>query len=264
MFEALSFLFLGLFVGLCGGYFGIGGGLVGIPLLYSIFASMGLENPLHVAIGTSVTSLVGSTTLSFISHSRLTTMYPFTYKVLFPGAFFGALTGALSSTDIPESFLKLLLACFEILAGLRILLHRASEKGFVTPKTGIVLPAGFGIGFFSSLLGLGGGVLTVPFLSSLGMPHKKAVGNASLVSCAIITTTAIAHFIATYGYTDEAKTVFAEIYLPGFPTLFLGAASGAFCGAKLVHKTPSDISKRAFAILLLIAGGTLFVKSLSL
>lgn len=178
----------GLVAGILAGLFGIGGGAVLVPIFYQVFGLVGVEDSLrmHLSVGTSLAIIVPTSIRSFLSHRakgavdmELLKSYVFAVPT-------GVLLATLVFASISGSGLRIVFAVISVLVGLRLILNRPSWRVGDDLPTGI---ARFGIGtiigFLSTLMGIGGGVLNNTFMTLFNRPIHQAVATSAGVGVLI-------------------------------------------------------------------------------
>ncbi len=258
MYEIISFLGLGLLAGFLAGLLGIGGGIIIVPALLFLFKAfhIGLKNQMHLVIGTALASMIVTTLSSSFSQLKKRNIDFSILKPMGGGAFLGAVIGVFTTTLLPSTLLKILFGILECLIAFRFI----TKKNNITPKYNLKkLPPSFilslfsiGISFLSTILGISGGVLIVPFLDYFRFPLKKAIGISSALSFIITLTGSIAFALM------NKKAHIAEriglIYVPAFVSISLAAIVSAPLGVKLNHVLPSEALKKILGYLLLGLG----------
>ena len=257
------YLGIGVIVGLLAGLFGVGGGLVIVPALVFVFARIGVDNSVavHLAIGTSLATII-LTSLSSIRahHLRGAVLWP-QVRHLTPGILIGVAMGTLLADAMPAHLLRRVFAVFEWIVGAQILLHlrpRAARQLFGWP--GMTL-AGTVIGSVSSLIGIGGGTLTVPLLLWCNVTMQRAVATASACGLPIAITGAIG-FVLTGLNATAPLPVYASGYLywPAIAGITLTSIVTAPLGATLAHRLPADKLRRGFGVFLIGLGIYMYLK----
>ncbi|MBI3561796.1 MAG: sulfite exporter TauE/SafE family protein [Gammaproteobacteria bacterium] len=258
---SLIYFFIGVIVGLLAGLFGVGGGLVIVPALVFVFARIGV-NPavaVHLAIGTSLATIILTSMASVRAHHRRGAVLWPQVKQLTPGIFIGAAVGAMIADALPASVLRQVFAFFEWAVGLQILLR-------LLPKAARRLPgwvgmglAGTVIGTASSIIGIGGGTLTVPFLLWCNVVMQRAVATASACGLPIAIAGALS-YVAT-GVNAQGLPAYATgyVYWPAVLGITFSSVVIAPLGAALAHRLPADSLRRYFGVFLIGLGVYMFV-----
>ena len=259
--DVILYLLLGSGAGLIAGLFGVGGGLIIVPALIFAFSWQGLS-PLvltHMAIGTSLATII-FTSLSAIKthHSKGAIDWPLVKQLTF-GIIIGAILGSLLSNYLPGATLQMIIGIYALIVAIQMGLNLKPNAVHQLPgRRGLTLIGGI-IGSISALFGIGGGSLTVPYLSWCHVPMRSAVATSS--ACGLpIALAGVLSYIGT-GWNNELLPEYAlgYVYLPALIGIILTSTVFAKMGAKLAHSLPDFLLKRYFAVLLLgIANKFLF------
>jgi uncharacterized membrane protein YfcA len=254
IFALASYLATGAAAGVLAGLLGIGGGVVIVPVLILVFSEQGLaaEWAPHLAVGTSLTTIVGTGAAAVRAHHRRRAVRWGLVRTLAPGIVVGAWIGALVAGVLPADWLRRVFALFLVLVGVQMLVDRSVPGGQGTlPSKAGLLAAGTGIGALSSLVGIGGGSLTVPFLARAGVDLRAAVATSSACGVPLALAGAIGFAVVGLGRTDLPALTTGFIYWPAVVCIWLTSLPAAPLGARLAHNLPVPLLKRLFAVLLL-------------
>ncbi len=245
----------GLFAGFIGGLFGIGGGVVIVPVLYLVLGALGVDEGvrMHVAVGTSLSTIISTSWRSLSAHTKAGAVDYEVLKAWAPWITCGALIGAaLAGFANTEALL--------IVFGAGLLLV-AAQMGLANPNWRMLseLPRGGvrafiagGIGVLSAMMGIGGGAFGVTVMTLCGRPIHQAVATASGFGAAIAAPAALGYIVAGWGREGLPPWSLGFVSVPGFILLALLTAITAPIGAGLAHRLPQQTLKRAFAILLAV------------
>ena len=162
---------VGILVGTLSGFFGIGGGMILVPIL------MLLGIDIKTAIGISIVQMVFSSFYgSYLNHKKGSLVLGEGMWVGV-GGFVGGAIGAYVSELISEEILHYLFFALLVFALYRLFSSKSSEDGVVKTLSPFILASvGFVIGIFAISLGVGGSILLTPILAGfLHYPIKKAV-----------------------------------------------------------------------------------------
>jgi len=246
------YLALGAVAGVLAGLLGIGGGLVIVPMLTFVFTGQGFahDHILHLALGTSLASILFTSLSSVRSHNkRGAVIWPVVLKIT-PGILVGTFVGAWIASQLSTNFLKGFFGVFLLYVGTQMLLGIKPESTREMPGTSTMFGAGGIIGIFSSLVGIGGGTLSVPFLVWHKTAIRHAIGTSSAIGFPIAVAGTLGYLINGWGVTDLPP--YSLGYIQG--TALAGIVAASVCtaplGAKLAHTLPVDRLKRIFAFLL--------------
>jgi uncharacterized membrane protein YfcA len=252
----IGYLLLGAFAGTIAGLFGVGGGLIIVPILAIMFKHQEFSNDIimHLAIGTSLATIILTSISSVIAHHRRGAVLWPVFMQLAPGILAGAFGGAYIADLISSDILKIGVGVFAVIAAVKMILDFKPQPQRELPgKAGMTLVGG-GIGVISALIGIGGGTLTTPFL----LWCNKTIRNAIATSAACGLPIAVAG-AAGYIRTGLDSQILPEwssgyVYWPALFGITLASVIFAPLGAWLAHKLPMDLLKKCFALLLAVIG----------
>jgi len=252
--DLLGFLATGALAGLLAGLFGVGGGVVIVPALILILDHLGRGGDWipHLAVGSSLASIVATGAVSALAHHRRGGVRWAVVAALIPGILIGAWAGATLAGALPDRWLIRVFSGFLGVVGLRMLLPRPRTHPHPMPGRAALALAGAVIGAVSAVVGIGGGTLTVPFLVSRGLDLRAAVGTSAACGPPIAVAGMLG-FIAT-GWGREGLPDWSTgfVYWPAVGLVLLASLPAAPFGARLAHAIPIAGLRRAFAILLLV------------
>lgn len=240
--EFFFYILTGLLAGFSAGLLGVGGGLVIVPALMLIFTFMDYpaDHVAKIAIGSSLASITLSSISAAFFHFRAAWEEKELFKWFVPCIFLGSIFGVLIASLMPGYWLKIIFVFFIIAVGVYFLIQPDFESKY---KAGAfdLITLFFSTGTISSMLGLGGGFLIIPFLSFFGYPIKKVIAISAIISL----------LIAFFG----ASTFFAlEVLKPNGDfidwkaalTCGISALLIAPLGAKLTHKVSPVVLRQIF------------------
>lgn len=207
----------GLFSGFLAGLVGIGGGFIFVPLIMTVYSGVSI----HKAIATSSGFAVAAGLSSFVSHFKNARPYWSIAMFFLSGSFAGAVLGPFISLTIPEEILVKLFAGIIILPSVMRVL-RFSFK----PKPGYIVLSGFFVGCFSSIFGIGGGILIMPILvQAFNMDLRRSVTTSAIF---ITINSSIATAVYAFkGYVQWDILIFAA------PAGIIGAIIGSKASQRL-------------------------------
>ena len=176
------FIIAGAFAGLSAGLFGVGGGMIIVPVLVWIFTAYDFSPEVitHLAIGTSLATIAITSISSLTAHNKRGGVRWEVWRSMALGLVIGGLVGAGIADMIDGNMLQVIIGIGALLMALKMLfLSNKEQPDRPLPSTGIQFSAGTGIGMASSIFGIGGGSLTVPFLNWAGLSMKQSVGTSA-------------------------------------------------------------------------------------
>lgn len=253
----LALLATGIFAGVLAGLLGVGGGIVIVPVLFFLFQSFGVspESAMVIATATSLATIVPTSISSIRSHNQKGNV---DFDLLKRWALLilgGVLVGSWLVTRVDGTWLTALFGVIATLSALNMLFRTGKTALFqqLPGKAGQTV-MGTSIGFFSAMVGIGGGTISVPLLSLYNYPAHKAVGTAAAIGLIISLPGALTMLLMGSTPADAPAGTFGLVNLIGFlcivPLTVLFAPVGASMNAKL----DAAKLKKIFAVVLLITG----------
>ena len=252
-------ILLGIVTGLLAGLFGIGGGLVIVPVLVMLFTAQGFPTELVMlmAVATSLAAIILTAIASVSAHHRLGAVVWAKVFSLSPGIMIGAALGAVVAKQINGDTLRYILVVFLLYVGLQMAFQVKPKPGRAKQSRALdFLVANF-IGLLSSIVGIGGGTLTVPYLVSGQMLMRNAVAVASACGLPIAVAGTVSYALLGWNATHLPEWSLGYVYLPVFIGTGLSSIMTAPIGAKLAHKLPAAKLKRYFSLLLFVMAAKL-------
>jgi len=258
----LLYLVLGAVAGVLAGLLGIGGGLVLVAALAWLLPTQGVpvEAAMHVALATSLASIVVTGLSSARSHHRRGSVAWASVRWLVPGMLLGGWFGSGLAVTLPGEVLRWGVAGYCFVAAAQLLLgrERIRAAGAGDPRGVGLGIAGVGIGGVSALVGIGGGSITVPLLIWLGSAPVRAVGTSS--ACGVFIALASAAGYATLGSAQglPAGSV-GYVFVPAALGVAVASVLTAPLGVRLAHHVSGLLLRRLFAGFLTAIGVSLLV-----
>ncbi|MFW6277927.1 MAG: sulfite exporter TauE/SafE family protein [Halorhodospira sp.] len=256
MLDWSIYLLTGALAGTAAGLFGIGGGMIIVPVLLLVFELRGIDPTVitHLAIGTSVATVVITTAGSARGHYRLGAVDTAAFLRLAAGMIPAAAAGSVIAGHLPGEVLQQVFGVFLLLVSLYMLSGwQPRQRATGHAYQGLAVP-GAGVGLLSTMLGIGGGVITVPYLLWRGVAMHRAVGTSAATAVPLSLAGTLGYLVAGWGQPQLPAGATGYLYWPAFlgvATASLGASSLA---AHLAHRIPARRLRRLFsAVLLLVA-----------
>ncbi len=247
--------------GFMAGFFGIGGGLITVPILFYIFSFAGIEQIfiMHLALGTSFSIIIPTSIISTSTHMKFKAV-DFSIVKTF-GAFvaIGVVFGTIFAVSLKTSSLVLFFSIMTMLFSLYFLM--AKEKINPTPrKINLIyrVVCGFLSGFLSAPMGIAGGVINTPVLKMFGYPIKVAIGCSAAVGFVIALIGAIGYAVSGSYLNINVPLSLGFINIPTFLIFVPITMFMAKIGAKTVHKFDKRLIGKLFGIYLFIVSCKLF------
>ena len=259
--DYIAYLGVGAVAGVLAGLLGIGGGLVIVPVLVFLFRHQGMDDSIvmHLAIGSSLSTIVVTSLGSIRAHhGRGSVIWPVVAS-LTPGIVAGALLGAAVAELLETLWLQRVFGVFVLSVAVQLLTSPAIVPHRNLPGVPGMLSAGGIIGTVSSLVGIGGGTLTVPFLTWHRIAMVKAVGTSSACGLPIALAGTIGFLVSGWGNPALPQAATGYLFWPAIIGIVLTSFLMTSVGAALAHRLPVTTLKRVFALFLIVVGIRLLV-----
>lgn len=250
----ITYFFLGCVVGVLSGLLGIGGGAIMVPVLTSVFLYQKIDPQIvvHVALGTSMASIVPTAVASSYAHYKRQAVNWFVVRHTVPGVLIGAISGTYVASQASTMILALFFSVFICLMAVYMFFSSEHYYKGKSLTVGGLFGAGVCIGGVSTLAAIGGGSMTVPYLLWHSVNMRHAIGTSSAIGVPIA-------LLGTGGYVFygwEQQFLNGEnmgyIYYPALICIALGSILCASVGVYLAHKTPVLLLKKIFAVFLFL------------
>lgn len=257
MWFALAYITLGLSAGFIAGLLGVGGGLLIVPVLVFIFHAQFFPEQIvmHLALGTSLASIIFTSLSSVRAHHAHRAVNWRIWRQVTPGVLLGTFLGSLGAAYLSATFLKIFFVVFVFYVGAQLLLDIKPKAARDLPRLPGMLAAGSIIGAVSSLVGIGGGTLSVPFMTWCNIKLHEAIGTSAAIGLPIALAGSLGYI--TSGLNAPALLPaysVGYVYLPALIALVIASVVTAPLGAKLAHRLPVKPLKKIFALLLFTLG----------
>lgn len=250
----VSYLFLGSIVGFIAGLLGVGGGGIMVPVLTTIFLLQGMpvETVVHLALGTSMASIIVTSISSLRAHNSKGAVIWTVVKGMVFGIIIGTFVATFLASSTNSFYLALFFSIFMAYVSIQMFLNIKPKANREITRTSGLLVAGSGIGAISALVSIGGGSLTVPYLTWQNIDVKKAIGTSSAIGLPISIAGTLGYVINGWSISSSEDYTFGFVYLPAVLLISVTSFITAPYGVKLAHKLPVDTLKKVFSILLII------------
>jgi uncharacterized membrane protein YfcA len=250
----LIYLLMGGVAGVLAGLLGIGGGLVVVPMLVFVFPGQGVDGSIQMqmALGTSMATIMFTAISSLKAHHARGAVRWDVVRRIAPGIVLGTFLGAMLVSRMPTSWLKGIFVIFLYYVSLQMLLNKKPKPNRTLPGPAGMFGVGCGIGGMSSLVGIGGGTLSVPFMTWCNLPFHTVIGTSAAIGLPIAVAGTAGYITGGWGHGLLPPLSLGFVYLPAFLGIVAASVLTAPLGAKLAHSLPVDRLKRVFAFLLMI------------
>lgn len=260
-----AYLLLGTIAGFLAGLFGVGGGLVLVPVLLLMFDAQHFSSgyTMHLALGTAMATIVFTSLASMRKHNQHGAVNWQVVRSITPGILLGTAIGAATASAVPTKGLGVFFALFVYFAAAQILIDKRPHPSHQLPgMTGMTL-TGIFTGWISSLVSIGGGTIVVPFLIWCNVSIRHAIGTASAIGFPIAVGGTLG-YIAVGSHIDTLpEPHLGYVYLPALLWVALASMLTAPLGAKAAHRMKVELLRKLFAVLLIALATKLLLKVLS-
>ena len=243
-------IILGCFAGFLAGLLGIGGGVVLVPGLYAVFSVLGYEHEslMHLCVGTSLAIIVPTGYSAARSHFKRGSCDMALLKQIGIGIALGVLSGTTIASALEGETLK---AIFAVTISILAIIMLIDPKRFTLishmPKQPVPAIAGFVIGNISTLIGIGGATLSVPFMSLCKTPIRTAIGTASGLGLVISIPAAIGFIIIGWNTEGLPPFSFGFVNVAAWLAIIPFSVLVAPLGSRMTHAVPVDLMRKGFA-----------------
>ncbi|MBU1298519.1 MAG: sulfite exporter TauE/SafE family protein [Bacteroidetes bacterium] len=248
-------LLVGCVIGFLAGFFGVGGGVILVPVLVFLFEHQSVNNSVltQLAMGTSLFIVIFASISSATKHTQQQNVYWRAVMIMGIASVITAGLGSVIAASLPGNVLRIFFAVVVFAVGLRLFFEKIKQDqiGKFKPDTWKLILIGSVVGVLSSLTGVGGGVFSIPLMYYLAnFPIKRAIGTSSAT---IIITAGVAvtgYILNGYGNPGLPAHTFGFVdYFQAIP-LIIGTVAIGPLGAVTAHKIRSLILRRLFAVFL--------------
>jgi uncharacterized membrane protein YfcA len=250
------YLAVGAVAGLMAGLFGIGGGLVIVPVLVITFEALGypVEVLTHMAVGTSLATIAFTSISSVYTHHQKGAVDWPVVRLLAMGILVGAVLGVLTANSLSGAGLQLAIGICALLVAAQMGLGLKPKPTRSLPASKGLVGSGVAVGWASAIFGIGGGSLMVPFLTWCNTPMQRSVAVAAACGFPIALVAGITNIVVGWNNELLPANTLGYVYWPAFLAIVITSVPCARLGAKLAHKLSPEKLKQCFAIMLVVVG----------
>ena len=243
--------------GFAAGLFGIGGGLITVPILFYIFSSTGIEPRylMHLAVGTSFGIIIPTSIVSVLTHHQHKAV---DFGIVKGYGFFvaiGVIIGTILAANLKTKPLILFFTVIVFFLAFYLLFLKEKEEK-IEIKISLIAKIFTGIisGFISAPMGIGGAVMNVPILKFFGYPINKAIGSAAAIGFVIALFGALGFLVSGFYLDVKLPLSIGFLNVPAFLIFFPITAFMARLGAKTSHRIDRRKMTKYFGLFLVIIG----------
>ena len=246
----------GAYAGFMSGLLGVGGAIVVVPALTLAYTLQGVDpgEVARMAIATSLAGIAFTSLASMRAHAARGAVDADVVRRLAPGVAAGTFAGALVAARLPSVVLQGLFVVAAAAIALSMALDLAPSARRELPRAPGLALAGALIGGASSLVGFGGGVMTVPFLTWCNVPVHRAIGTSSAVGGVIALAGTAGFMVAGWGAPSLPGATLGYVHLPSLAAVVLVSVAAAPLGAQVAHRVDGGALRRVFALFVVAVG----------
>lgn len=255
IFNGVIYGLIGAFAGLMAGVLGIGGGVIVVPGLMFIFQHNQIipeQMLMHTAAGSSLATMIFTSQSSLRAHLKIGGVLWTLFNKLWPGILIGVISGSILATFIPTNWLKRIFSIFLYLVALKMLTDLKVTHPARFPKNWVNRIVSYLIGLKSGMLGVGGGVLIVPYLTYCGVDVRKIAAVSNLCTLTVALVGSLVFMMTGFHAMDTIPYATGYIYWPAVVAVAIPSVIVAPLGAKLNYVLPVKQLKFVFIVMLLI------------
>ena len=260
-----AMLATGCVAGVLAGLFGIGGGIVIVPVLESALGALGVDPAIrmHVAVATSLATIIPTSIASARAHHQRGAVDFDIVKRWAVWVLIGSLFGAYVASNLHSNILAIVFATLALLVAIKMLLSPTTRNLTSEVPRGLWVPAiPTAIGGLSSMMGIGGGTFSVMTLTIFGEPIHKAVGTAALFGLVISLPGTVGYMLTGLADARVPPGSLGYVSLVGFALIAPATVLMAPVGAKIAHGFSERKLTTLFGAFLLVAAARLYYRAL--
>ena len=250
----MHFLLLGSFVGIVSGLFGIGGGGIIVPVLTTIFLAHGFDehNVVHMALGTSMAIIIVTSISSIKAQQKKKVIVWDVVKMMAPGILIGTFLATFIASKLDSFYLSIIFAIFMFYSAIQMFIGKKPKPDTKVFSNITHFFSGSIIGGLSSLVSIGGGILSVPYLLVQNIDIKRAIATSSAIGFPIALSGTLGYIINGWTNTSMDNLSWGFVNLTAFICVSIASFLTAPIGVMLVHKIDVNLMKKLFSLISLI------------
>ena len=245
----LAYPLLGVVVGFFAGLLGVGGGGIMVPILTSLFLAQEFprDQVVHMALGTSMAAIVLTAVSSLRAHHAHAAVRWDVVRAITPGILCGTFSATFVAARVDTVPLAIFFVVFMGYVAVQMLLGIKPRPSRNLPGALGMSAAGVGIGGVSALVAIGGGSLSVPFLSWCNVKVHHAIGTSAAIGLPIAFAGTVGYLVNGWGAPGTPALTLGFIYLPALVLVSAVSMFFAPLGARLAHRLPVAMLRKVFA-----------------
>jgi len=250
----LAYPVLGAAVGFFAGLLGVGGGGIMVPMLTTFFLAQGFPQSqvVHMALGTSMAAIVLTSVSSLRAHHARGAVRWDVVRAITPGILVGTFAATFVASRVSTVPLAIFFAVFMAYVSIQMLLNIKPKPSRALPGPVGMSGVGLGIGGISALVAIGGGSLSVPFMTWCNVKMQNAIGTSAAIGLPIALAGTAGYVVNGWGAEGTPAYTAGFIYLPALVLITAVSMFTAPVGARLAHRLPVAMLKKIFAGVLIV------------
>ena len=253
--------------GFVAGMFGIGGGLITVPVLYYIFGSLetNQEYTMHLAVGTSFAIIIPTSIISVLTHHKFKAVDFNIVKSYGLFVISGVIVGTIFAASLKTKSLVLFFSIIIFLLSIYLILLKEKEQNIITKmNVNLKIIFGFIVGFISAPMGIGGAIMNIPILKFFGYSINKSIGSSAAIGFLIALFGATGFLISGSYLKTNLPLSIGFLNIPAFLIFIPITTFMARLGARTVHKIDKNKISKFFGIFLLLVAAKFFYEYIKL
>jgi uncharacterized membrane protein YfcA len=257
----LAYLLLGLVVGLFAGLLGIGGGIIIVTALVFLFGVQGFpaDRVVHLALGTSLASIVFTSLSSVRAHHGHGAVRWDILRRAAPGVVIGTALGTVFADALPSHYLAIFFTAFVYYSALQMWLNVEPKPTRTLPGAAGMLAVSIAVGVISSLVGAGGGVITIPLMILCNVSMRHAIGTSAALGLPIAIAGTAGYVLTGLGKDHLPALSLGYVYIPALIGIVLGTFVTVPYGARAAQRLPVLLLKRLFGLIFFVLATKMLV-----
>lgn len=245
---------LGVMVGFFAGLLGVGGGGIMVPILTTFFLAQGFshEQVVHMALGTSMAAIVITSVSSLRAHHRHGAVRWDVVRAITPAILLGTFGGTFLASRVDTVPLAIFFAAYMAYVSMQMLLNIKPKPSRGLPGAVGMGMAGLGIGGVSALVAIGGGSMSVPFMTWCNVKVQHAIGTSAAIGLPIAVAGTVGYLVNGWAATGAPPYSLGYIHVPALVLVSLPSVLTAPLGARMAHRLPVATLKKIFAGVLVL------------
>lgn len=269
MAEILAMLVViaaaGAVAGVISGLLGVGGGIILVPALFYVFGAMGYhsDHVMQVCVATSTGTIIFNSLRAIQGHHKRGAVDFGLIRQWGPFIAAGSVIGVFAAAALHSNQLQLVFGTIGVCLGLYMAFGKRDWRiSDVLP--GPILRSVYAalIGFFSAIMGIGGGSFTVPLLTAYNVPPHRAVATSSGFGLLISIPAFVTFLLTGWGLEGRPPFTVGYVNLPAVVLIAIASTLTVPFGVKLAHKLTPGQLRTVFACTILLLAGNMLRKAL--